>query len=554
MTSYDLTSRPWIRARTLDGALEEFSLRTVFTQASTIRSLAGELPTQDAAILRLLLAILHRSLDEHRRSADVFTMWGELWERRDRLPVKAIESYLDTWRFRMYLLDPKRPFMQVADLHTAKDEVFGLERLIIDVPSGAQFFTTRAADALDMIDTAEAARWLVHCQAYDPSGIKSGAVGDPRVKGGKGYPIGCGWAGQIGLVIVEGQTLAETLLLNLVLPESGDVGVPIWERGVGHGAAVDGEHPEPTSLIDTLVWQSRRIRLFGDHQKIRGVLISNGDPFGPHDQFRIEAGSGWRRSRPQEKKLKRAPVYMPREHQQERALWRGLEALLATVAVAPSADAPSQISPPVLEWLARLRHDDRLSERHLLRLRAVGLAYGANNSVVDSLINDVVLLHASVLSDPDLQGAAKEAVRHADEAVRALAGLADDLVRAAGGEPDGPKDRAYADGYQVLDRAYREWLMRLHIGCDARDLLKAWDIQVAGLLRPLADRLIADAGTPAFLGRMVEKGRKRLLMDSGHAERNYQWGLRRALPSLPQPSKETTVDASDLTRVEGPPS
>lgn len=70
-----------------------------------------------------------------------------------------------------------------------------LSRLVPDVPAGHPFFTTRSGADLKSMTFAEAARWVVHCQAYDPSGIKSGAVGDAQVKGGRGYPIGTGWCG-----------------------------------------------------------------------------------------------------------------------------------------------------------------------------------------------------------------------------------------------------------------------------------------------------------------------------------------------------------------------
>src|SRR5699024_2697574 len=73
------------------------------------------------------------------------------------------------------------------------------------------------------IPPGEAARWLVHCMAFDISGIKSGAVGDPRVKGGKGYPIGIGWSGWLGGLYFEGDTLFQTLMLNTVLSD-GPVG------------------------------------------------------------------------------------------------------------------------------------------------------------------------------------------------------------------------------------------------------------------------------------------------------------------------------------------
>ena len=51
-----------------NGTIEEVSLITVFEQAHLYTDLAGELATQNVAMLRLLLAVLHTvfsRVDEH---------------------------------------------------------------------------------------------------------------------------------------------------------------------------------------------------------------------------------------------------------------------------------------------------------------------------------------------------------------------------------------------------------------------------------------------------------------------------------------------------------
>ena len=78
--SFNLVDEPWIRARDGDGNVREFSLSGLFSEAPRLQCLANDLPTQDFAILRVLLAILQRSiapnLDEEDDPAEV---WGELW-------------------------------------------------------------------------------------------------------------------------------------------------------------------------------------------------------------------------------------------------------------------------------------------------------------------------------------------------------------------------------------------------------------------------------------------------------------------------------------------
>lgn len=53
--SFNLIDEPWIRVRLVDGRAETVSLREVFRRSTEIGRIAGELPTQDFAILRLIL-------------------------------------------------------------------------------------------------------------------------------------------------------------------------------------------------------------------------------------------------------------------------------------------------------------------------------------------------------------------------------------------------------------------------------------------------------------------------------------------------------------------
>ena len=56
---FNLLEEPWIRVRSPDCAVREVSLTDALLHAHEVTDLAGELPAQDAAVLRLLLAVLH---------------------------------------------------------------------------------------------------------------------------------------------------------------------------------------------------------------------------------------------------------------------------------------------------------------------------------------------------------------------------------------------------------------------------------------------------------------------------------------------------------------
>lgn len=78
--SFNLIDEPWILVRGMEGEMREVSLMELFEQAPCIRRLANDLPTQDFAILRVLLAILQRSisptLDDDDDPAEVWAVSG----------------------------------------------------------------------------------------------------------------------------------------------------------------------------------------------------------------------------------------------------------------------------------------------------------------------------------------------------------------------------------------------------------------------------------------------------------------------------------------------
>lgn len=188
-STFNLIDEPWIRVRRLDSAMPLVSIREALATATEIKAVAGEIPTQDVAILRLLLAILLGSIrpDHERTEQETIDLWEAWWEAGTFPDV--VLDYLTAVHSRFDLLDAAAPFYQVAGLTTASGRASGLGKLIAEVPDGEPYFTTRTREEVASLSLAEAARWLVHCMAFDPSGIKSGAVGDDRVKGGKGYPL-----------------------------------------------------------------------------------------------------------------------------------------------------------------------------------------------------------------------------------------------------------------------------------------------------------------------------------------------------------------------------
>ena len=121
---FNLLDEPWVRVLCVDCTVREVSLTDALLYAHEYKGLAGELPTQDVAVLRLLLAVLHTvfsRVDVQGENAPIsagvepdlaLNRWESLWKLK-HFPVQPITTYLEKWHERFWLFHPERPFWQV---------------------------------------------------------------------------------------------------------------------------------------------------------------------------------------------------------------------------------------------------------------------------------------------------------------------------------------------------------------------------------------------------------------------------------------------------------
>jgi CRISPR system Cascade subunit CasA len=504
---FDLCTEPWILLRR-GVEVEALSLLGTLRDAHAYDALAGELPTQDAAILRILLAVLYAVFTRFDPEKGAFAeigdgdvavaRWRALWALK-RFPVGAVTRYLDRWKDRFWLFHADTPFLQTAGIR-ADERYKPVAQMVAHVPSREErrFFTERSGDAAQSLSFAEAARWLVHLQAWDYAGKKASVEGgSPDGRGG-----GTGWCGKLGLVYPTGKNLFETLMLNLVLADASGrplrFGAPTWEDAREKEAAVAKRERIPQGYAELLTWRSRRVRLFPDAggDRVIGVVSSYGDIFKKENTF-IEQMSGWHMS------AQGGKDHIPNTHVASRAFWRDLGALLPQSKDENPDGKRKRIRPGVLDWIARIDAIDGL-----VNLCAVGYEYGAMQAIVNELISDSVALNAKLLKalDAAWQKSILDLIADTEQAVGALGRLAADLDRAAGGDGTGAGNESKEQAYFALDEPFREWLVK--IDPDNSSLPEArnvWKRTARRIVRKIGAAWIAKAGDVAFVGRNTEK-------------------------------------------------
>lgn len=543
--SFPLLDQPWISVTTgPEGSPGLVSLRQVFDGSCDVREVRGDSPTQDYAVLRLILAVYWRA---HAMAAAeeglTFTQWRrEAWfsaasEEADQTVLDYVGRYAD----RFDLLHPSTPFMQVADLDTPKGTRQEVRRLIFEAER--DYFTTRTHEGRSRLSLEEAARWLVHIQAYDYSGIKSGATGDPRVSGGRGYPIGTGWAGRTGGTVIVGASLRRTLVLNTapIVLERVSLDLPVWERP--QDTSAQRPSPTPTGPVDLATWQARRVRLFLEGEAVTKVLVSNGDQI-------PEAGANvkddpmtpYRFSRNQSKNGKQ--IYFARPFDMKRTMWRSLEPLLVLdgdVPVAKGDQIPQR--PANLDALGSFVDDGiDLDE---VDVRLISTEYGpqqaAAGPTIDTRIGFPRLLLSSTTS-----AARRYALSNARATVAAAISLgqfAGRLLQAAGGEyafDSDPTDSVLTH----LESGFQDYLHAI-AEADAEAASAAWQRTVQRSVLAAARELLNGAGPRALIGRTVlVNGQEREISAALAFDRLTQ-DLRGHLPLIASNQNSTKESADD---------
>lgn len=544
--SYNLLTENWIPVRLTDDTIENIGIKNFFEKADTISDIACDLPTMRFAIFRILFAIFCRSIDEDMEEESA-SLWKELWDS-DSLPIEEINAYLEKHHNRFDLLHPEYPFLQTPSLHTKSGEWKELDIIVADSPGeGALYSQT---DPRHPISFAEGARWLIHATQFDYSGIKSGAVGDDRVKGGKGYPMGIGWCGWMGCTIIRGRNMKETLLLNYVprSNDSSDYGeasdLPIWELPTPQAHKQDGLIA--TGQLSLIAWPQRRIRLRNNGSSFDGVLVCNGDPVDYLSQLSHETMTPWRFSKPQSSKAKQ-DIYMPRSLDPGVALWRGLQSLLpydnrsATVksVSTPTTTVPAFLPPKTIEVVAQ-RIGTVLPRNFILNVEVSSMLYGTQSASFLEVVHDKLSFPGllAVTSEEALRSRALSAVDRAVNGINVLGDFAANVARSETDSkeaPDNARNRAKESAFSLVDPFFRSWLQKLSTDATkAEDQLADWTAWLYHTLRNEARQISHNASPAAWHGRKKDD----FSFTLGQSEAWFFSRLRKALPIRPE-RKET---------------
>lgn len=512
---FNLIDEPWIRVINNECRVDEISLAELFENAHKYKDLCGEIPTQDFALLRFLLAILQTVISRFdvngellpiENSDDAISRWEDWWNA-GRFPDKLILNYLESYRESFYLFHPERPFYQCE--HAKVGTLYPAAKLYGDLSESnnkVRIFSLLSGEEKNSMTFSEAVRWLIYVNAYDDTSAKKSS--ESKVLGLQLQSPGAGWVGKLGLVCVLGNNLFETLMLNLILinEESDDIypkEKPIWELNkIPDGERIPIAIPDNLAQLYTL--QSRRLYLKREGQKVTGYYLLGGDFFNRENAF-IEPMTVWRNSG-----NKNNNVYVPKRHDISRQLWRDFSALVMS--------AEKNRKPGVVSWINRLDNDDILKNR-ILDFKIASVQYGDKDFFVKNIFSDSFQLHSSLISEMNSmwQNMVCDCVEFSDEISKKIWILAKNVNLASGGDElttsKNAADKAKSDFYSRIDSPFRKWLCAIDPETDnAYDKKIKWREECVKIALELGNDIIHNIDSSAIFGKSkpVDKTEKKI--------------------------------------------
>lgn len=525
-TEFNLLDEPWIRVMDAQCRVQELSLTDVLLHAHEYKSLSGELPTQDVAILRLLLAVLHTVFarvdaqgNPHRLGdeEEAVGFWQELWQN-GKLPEQPIRTYLEQWHERFWLFHPERPFGQVAELtYGTGYDASKLNGEISESSNKKRLFSSYFGAEKEGLMYAQAARWLLYLNAFDDTSAKPTKEGKAAAGGQLPSP-GAGWLGKLGLVYLCGDNLFETLLLNLVLINQGEVqhqAKPIWEREY----VPSSERVEiimPDNLAELYTLQSRRILLKRTEERVTSYTLLGGDFFEKENAF-FEPMTIWNVPKP----AKNKPTdYTPKRHDSSKQMWREFAVLY---------EHSGGKNAGVVRWF-REYLTEVLEKSYVMKTAIASVQYGDKDFFIKHIHSDFLSFYAGILSESgkDLRFRIQDEIQKCEQLANAVGHLARHLHIAEGGSDNSCEsavNTAKEQLYYRLDMPFREWLVSIEPDEDGdvdADTFPNWQKTAQNIAFRYARELCEHASDAAMTGHLIGRdGEKKVLYSAPNAMRIF---------------------------------
>ncbi|MGP4116932.1 type I-E CRISPR-associated protein Cse1/CasA [Levilactobacillus zymae] len=543
--TFNLTTAPWIRVfNSRTNREEEVSLITLFEHAADYRQLAGEMRAQDLAILRLLLAILttvysrvdvaNQAYPWFKAATEIKHRWSsreqnkyllKTWQRlyQDGHFSEAVTIYLHHWADRFDFFG-EHPFYQVTladynalviDKNRITEKKRGgqvavrqLNRRISESGNSKAVFSPKAETAKNEAALDELVRWLIMYQNY--TGVTDKSV----VKSAKKFAKSTGWLYELNPVIAKGDSLFETLMLNLVLTNYGKAAkqCPVWEYETVQAYIADRQAQQvPDNLAELYTTWSRILYVEWDEAN-HPTIFSAGIPIFSKNEVFLEPMTTWRIA----KSGDLAGKFVPSRRALgflDKAMWRNFGQYVSL------NQEDTVHEPRLVTWLRQLQAQEVIPWEKHINLMSINLVPDDNKSsqLPSAEVVENMQIRADVLFDDPSRSIywpaqIEQAIEYAHQVGNDYYHFAADIchIRNLKAKVFAPKLTNHF--YDQLNAPFNKWLAGLTNDDERSVKVNAWKQKLQKIAIKSASELMQSSTPRDMRGLMVDRnGKKQVL-------------------------------------------
>lgn len=580
--SYNLLDENWISVIDKEGNPKKVSLKKVFKEANNFYDLAGDTKTQDFAVMRILLAVLHtvfsrfdyngkqyewvklddklfeqnEEVDEYEKEeyqSALCDTWFGLWKNGNFPDI--VNNYLEKWRDSFNLFDENRPFLQVIADDVSADklnkpnpsELSGknINRLVSESGNKIALFSPKndkkSNGNKDILAPDEIARWLITLQGYI-------GLSDKVIFGNTKYKASKGWLFDIGGIYLKGDNLFETLMLNLALfyeevDNCFNIQKPCWEMSSSeliefymYGGTFD-------NLAGLYTAWSRAVYIDPnlDFDKPFKCSIVKLPEINHRDNF-LEPMTLWKYNKTGENK----DSFTPRKHIIHQSLWRSFSLLTMDDF---SDNGAKQKIPGIIDFLKELKEKSYyygLEKTNFVRsIVSVSMADDGNatswvpiDEIVDFLpVQDFILVN---FNNKNWSTWINDTIQNTKRVIEfTYKNYIKDIKAIRNINSDDFVSRKIEEIYFVIDNRFRRWLVSIDEEKPHEEQISEWEQTLKKLVKDEAKNIFANGNNRDFIGfkkkqssKNAEEKSEKEIYTIAHAYNKFIYFLNRDIKNI----------------------
>ncbi|MFC6200762.1 type I-E CRISPR-associated protein Cse1/CasA [Lactiplantibacillus nangangensis] len=520
--SFNLVTDPWLKVIEIQSNQERtVSLTELFENSQNYRQLAGEMHSQDLAILRLLLAILTTVYTRFDTNGELYS-WlekgiNELTVDQEMYDDTGQHDLLATWKSLHQAGHFSEIVVQYLEQHQNRFDFFGeqpfyqattedydalvpenkrvaagkgqvsikqINRRVSESANTPAIFAPKSGEAKNEIQLDELVRWVIAYQNF------TGVTDKTKVVTTEKFSNPAGWLYRLNPVFVKGESLFETLMLNLVLINTRKSDAeyvfqkPVWEYPTVHDyVEMRKKQILPDNLAELYTAWSRLLHIEW-RDSGQPAIFSAGIPMFAADSALIEPMTTWRLDkktneyRPALKGLQSVGI----------AMWRNFGQYVKV------KQADDIHEPGMVIWLRKLKKEHLIARNAPLILNSIALISDGNatsQSPAVELIDDMQL-QADVLFDPEIADYWPTRIEGVIEQTQTVGKdyyhFASDIATIRNVETRPFASALSAKFYDRLNEPFKQWLAGLTGEDDRDEKINLWKDQ----LKEITTQAVAD--------------------------------------------------------------